>query len=418
MKNTLNGWLQIVEEAAPLPVPVKFTLAQMDPVYGELEETIRVVSTVEVPATHDKEALSKAIEGFLLDTTEGHPSSQPAQEALAFRMAVPAVLLDVEGLPYLLDRFPSLLTKTVPVDRLSQWHAEKNFESTLYGLAFRYSLSSPMDALAKSILSGNNPEADFALGSLLPKAPNKVVRLWDLPNSLQPTFLPNVLELAISHQRQHPTHGRWEEKQLMEMAINALVRDVAFPFRVCMPAFEASGLFKNNAKEAFPIAAIHGHAGVLKSLEGKAPWRDLRMGRLDSVFQTAMIGLDDPTRLHTKPEVYEDALLEIARQASKEGKIGKFLKNIELDTRQGKRAEPLSSVVEFSLNRLLVVFLEQGLDPTAPVLPGVPSAMDMARMYNNLEALDIMASHGARKKIQSLLEQMPIENPQGNRLSP
>ena len=421
MTRTANEWLTIAKEVSPMPLPVQIENVDRDPVYGPLESPIGLMRTVMNAAAakvgHD---ITQVVRDFLHDTDSRPELHLDAEWRLsAMRMAVPAVLLDLPIVERLVDHFPATLHMPVDKDLLSPWHPANSPTYSLYGLAFRHALPEMMDTIAGLALKHcDKPGVELTMGWAHDnqKSFGKLFNVSCMNGHVETTFLPSMLAKAIGHIRALPGHGSYEEDSLARMASSALIRDDTI-WGASVPAFLALGLYERDIAQSFQIACVHGHAAVIQSFEGRAPWDKMGIGADvgNSQVMMALEGARTPPS-GIEASVYEDALLEVARQAVADGRQALFFRKLESESNGWVTAEPGHSVIELKFNRLLVKFLDQGWDPREPALPGAKTMLQIAKETGNTEAVSIISSHGARLKLHSLLDEIGPDGVMGFRL--
>lgn len=409
---TAAEWLDMAQKASPMPLNVQVEGTDHDPVFGQIESTVAFMHTVR-DAAAEKVArdISLVIRDFLRETDSEPDLNLDAEwRVSAMRMAVPAVLLALPIVERLIDRFPTTLHTPVDKELLSKWHPADSPTYSLYGMAFRHALPEMMDTVAGLVLKHcDKPGVELTMGWAYDKQ-KSFGRSFDvtcMKGHIQASFLPSTLVKAVEHMRALPGYGRFEEEALAEMASNALIRDDETVWGASVPAFLALGLYEHDVAQSFQVACIHGQAAVLKSLEGRAPWDKMGIGADvgNSQVMMALEGARTPPS-GIEASVYEEGLLEVARQAVADGRQALFFRKLESESKGWVTAEPAHSVIELKFNRLLVKFLDQGWDPREPALPGAKTMLQVAKEAGNTEAVSIMASHGARLKLHSLLDEM------------
>lgn len=150
----------------------------------------------------------------------------------------------------------------------------------------------------------------------------------------------------------------------------------------------------------------NGSAAGLEEHRQNIPWTDLfgTLAPSSSVVAALMSGTRDN----------EDAILRLIACAVEDGHADILCPYTPSAAYKGTTlAKPISALLEKGYNRILSKYLEAGFDPAAKGSDGL-SAFDVAELFGNQTAGDLMRSFVARRNIQVALDAAsgPTSGPQ------
>lgn len=392
-----------------------------DPLYGPLTGNLNILEV-----TLPKDALkrfSQAADRFVSeakavalryprqeDDESFHMANHDKAQMGAALLLMSVALNRPKDVQRIAQACPEALTEPLPCELLSlpEKFEKRQNAYTAYGAAMQLSRTECMHAMAE-IMRVNNIE--FNVGYRMHKG-----QIWGsfdisaVTHEMSPSFLPCALGLALNDYM-HVNDADSCRIQLSESANSAVSRDDlnGILFKSYIPAFIASGVYDLDPDESFRHAFINGHTEIMRHFEGRVPWEKTAFGTKEwneSPFMHLLCEVKG--RADGLKEPYEDAWLALVNMAMQEGRVDKVFTLHESDDTDMEGCyvvEPLNGLIEQQFNRVLLKFLENGLDPRKPPIPGAKSLFQMAKDCGNAEAGFMMKAFMARAQArQTLLE--------------
>lgn len=188
---------------------------------------------------------------------------------------------------------------------------------------------------------------------------------------------------------------------LADLHVGALndLHSNCFYMRPYVDSFLESKIFEGGLPSVITQAVAHGHSNVIEHFRGRIPWDEILpqsdeakakypSSALNPIYAAAMACGNDNA---STDEIEKSVLLflDLATQDSKLHEVLAFGPNVvssptTLDPADEKNViEPIFALADAGFNRIIVKFLENGLDPHAKMGVDTPSVMETADLKSN-----------------------------------
>lgn len=352
-----------------------------------------------------------------------------------------ACLLDMpEEVRALANAWPSALQQTFDLNVFGEGLSEYTIEPqaiertklkvNAFFVALQFSRTECMDILHEA-----NPALVKSMGSFKMQGKQEKLALDNLhtvfASCCQPKAYAHALRLVIGLPnevsegsdaskigRRDPMNENLLHARLVRQALTML-KPQSQPHHPYIAAHLSAGTYDLNPELSVPMAMACGMGHVLEHFRGRMPWDflewkhetasilDLPLGCRKSAMQTDNFDSDDQS--------YENAILTFLDMAIADGRAdfafrvlatgNDIKKNNANGTPNVQVVEPLASLAENGFTRVIVKFLENGLDPTSKVADNVPSVLETADIKTP-EIAHLMRTYLNRRKVQGMLEEM------------
>ena len=395
------------EAALALGFPLRGVIKQVsiDPVYGLLREPVGVLEV-------DKGLIkAAALDQCFRHVAEAGPSGAAPVAAVA--LAAASVLDDLPLVERILEVCPWAAVQHLPsglllngTDSLASTHVR-----TPYGNALALSRGRCMHALARAV-GGLGRTLDLGLERRIGMN-GPAFNITGFMSQIGPSFLPCALGLALEHLQYSRSWGSRESDRAFSLFMGCAARgSQRNPMEsvpsAYLPAFLASGVCDIHPHSSFQIGCVHGRPDLLRHFANAVPWEGTSFGA--DVFDGSPIvnAARSAGRNQSEAEVIDEAICLAMDLAHRDGRGALVTRVYEPTVGSSMRIEPVESLIEHRLHRALMAFVQAGLDPRQPIGQTGRSLIDLARDYDNGEAIALMCSFSARSAVEIALQS--IEN--------
>lgn len=172
-----------------------------------------------------------------------------------------------------------------------------------------------------------------------------------------------------------------------------------------IPAFLDAGVYERDAVRSLDIAIQHARPGIVARLAaGEVLEQAITDGSLRSAVLAALSRAKDMLG-KVQRTAAEDALLALHAASEAAGAEARLIKAYTATGVTNEITEPsaLASIVNFGFIRLLVRHLDNGMDPSTPLVAG-QSILELAASSGQADMADTIRSYSARTAAMRLIE--------------
>lgn len=222
--------------------------------------------------------------------------------------------------------------------------------------------------------------------------------------SCAPVCTPQAMHYAISMAMKVESSMHLEKR--IKDSQHKLAMDILEPKEAAMrpyvSAYIDAGIYDFKPIDSVMQALIHGHANVIDHFRGRMPWETMQedFESFSPIYEAAT-----NSQNHVRAD-YENAIFSLMDQAESDVKAGYVFKTTGGVTAESgadqNQVQPLAALTNNGLTRVIVKYLENGLDThTAPTAGGL--SVQAYADKNAPEIGHLMRTFEARKKTRELL---------------
>ena len=411
-KGRLEETLCMIEGAIGFIKSFKYGEVTADPVLGTLKKPYAIPL---IESSLDFKAAFARLADEFIDQAKQLEAPATAQRVgkllprLFARLMAGAAVLD---LPACVERLaqacPDAVGLPVPYDLMGP-NAKANSDNdclTPFGIALMFSRTACLDALA---VHASNKMLPIHIGVVRTGTHYNAIYLIDYLTRPDRWCLPSTYAKALTHVLAGPVDDK-EKDAYLEMAIRASRSTGQAPY--FLPAFQSSGLFDHDPAKTIQLAISNGHEALVHHFKGRMPWDAL--GFTSSEDDSPMTRCLSLCGQGGRKDEFENAMLAVIDLATEDGKLDLVLHQFtrQMIAPDGAvvyvSVEPLERTMLNGFDRVLLKYLEHGMDPNAPAIAGVEGVLTPQQIADGMQvsASSILRSYTARQRSRAVIDEI------------
>lgn len=407
--------LRMIEAAIGFIQQFTYGDTRRDPVFGDLPAVYNVPlfeGSPELCAAFARLADHYIEEESHLQALRSKGDHVPCIANHFARLLAGAAVLDLpECVRRLAQSCPDAVSEPVPYALLGpnpKSVTNSNVWPTPFGLALMFSRPACLDAMALHASNKRLPIGIEIHGHLGAHQEASFDRYFHLKDQY---CLPGAFTKALQHALAGPIQDH-QRKACVDMAMSAM-DDSLKNYCLLRPAFLAAGLYDIDPAKSVANALMNGREEIIRHLKGRIPWGEVGFTRSEK--NSPMVQCLMEAQMNVREKEYENAMLAVIELAEADGKLDLVLHQfVQLDAPRypiGENwwgpvsVEPLVRIIGMGFDRVLLKYLERGLDPNTPAGTGAWTPQKIADATPT-GASAVMRSYVARERSRALINEI------------